>query len=79
MPLTFLDLTTPRGVSDLTPLREMNLTEVRLSPKNITKGMDVLRPMKSLKTISVRQGSNQYFLFSPEEFWKKYDAGEFNK
>ena len=45
------------------------------TPKNITKGLDVIRQMKSLKTIGTRWDDR----FPPAEFWKKYDAGEFGK
>jgi hypothetical protein len=64
-------------VSDLTPLDGMNLTRIAFTPKNITKGLDVIRRMKSLKTIG--PGVQSKDQFPPAEFWKKYDAGEFNK
>jgi hypothetical protein len=64
-------------VRDVTALQGLALTEVMLTPRLITKGMDVFRQMKSLKTISI--GWDQQYKFSPDEFWKKYDAGEFNK
>jgi len=70
MPLTWLDISGHDQIRDLTPLQGMNLTEVSVTPKNITKGMDVLRQMKSLKKINA---------LPPADFWKKYDAGEFNK
>jgi internalin A len=58
---------------DLTPLQDMSLTEVFFSPKNVTKGLDVLRQMKSLKTI----GESPVRNWPADQFWKKYDAGEF--
>jgi Leucine-rich repeat (LRR) protein len=65
-------------VSDLTPVKEMHLTSVCFTPKNITKGLDAIRQMKSLKTIGVGcYDAKDRFL--PAEFWKKYDAGEFGK
>jgi len=60
-------------VSDLTPLQGMKLAEIYFAPKNVTKGMNVLRQMKSLRM--VRVSPNQEF--PAEEFWKRYDAGEF--
>ncbi len=60
-------------VSDLSLLQGMNLNGIRFTPTNITKGMDVIRQMKTLNTIGT-DGTNK---FPPEEFWKKYDAGEF--
>ena len=64
-------------VSDLTPVKEMHLTLVWFTPRKITDGMDAIRRMKSLKTIGLSwEGKEQ---FPPDEFWKKYDAGEFGK
>ena len=40
-------------ITDLTPLQGMPLATIRLTPKNITKGLDILRDMKSLKTIGI--------------------------
>jgi serine/threonine protein kinase/Leucine-rich repeat (LRR) protein len=73
MPLEHLMFASSR-VSDLSPLRGMKLTEIGFSPKHISRGMDVLRQMASLKTISVAG-----MRYPPAEFWKKYDAGEFDK
>jgi hypothetical protein len=55
----------------------MNLTTIEFTPKKITKGLDVIRQMKSLKTIGVSCEDRDRF--PPDEFWKKYDAGEFGK
>jgi len=55
----------------------MNLTEVSLTPRNITKGMDVLRRMKSLKTIGI--GRDMKDKFPADLFWEKYKDGDFNK
>jgi Leucine-rich repeat (LRR) protein len=60
---------------DLSPLQGMNLAELQFTPKNITKGLDVARQMKSIKTI----GTEYSKVFPAAEFWKKYDAGEFGK
>ena len=74
MPLEYVVLTDTQ-VSDLTALRGMKLTDIAFTPKNITKGMDVLRQMTSLKAI----GPVFWDMKSPDEFWKKYDAGEFGE
>jgi len=74
MPLTRLDCC-PSQVSDLSPLAGMKLINFRFVPKNITKGMDAIRQMKSLEVIG--SGWSEQEQFSPEVFWKKYDAGEF--
>jgi serine/threonine protein kinase len=76
MPLTWLNCADSR-VTDLTPLKDMNLTEVIFTPSQITSGIDVLRRMKSLKTIAV--GWNAKERYSAEDFWTKYDKGEFKK
>jgi hypothetical protein len=61
------------GITDLTPLQGMPLEEIRLSPKNITKGLDNLRGMKSLKTIGIEWDQ----AWPAAEFWQRYDKGEF--
>lgn len=68
MPFTRLNLVGCDRVQDLTPLQGMNLTEVSFVPKNITKGMEALRQMKSLVRING---------LPPAEFWKNYAAGEY--
>ncbi len=76
MPLTSLYCSeTP--VSDLSPLQGMNFTNFSITPKNITKGMDTIRKMKTLKVLGSGVGDKNKF--PPDEFWKKYDAGEFGK
>ncbi len=62
-------------VSDLSPLKGMKLTHLMFTPKNITNGIDVVRNMKTIE----RFGTHAWGQISPEEFWKKYDAGEFGK
>ncbi|MBL8796932.1 MAG: hypothetical protein JNM56_23730 [Planctomycetia bacterium] len=73
LPLTTLAIWDCSQVQDLQPLQGLQLVEIDFVPKSISKGMDVLRQMKSLKAIRVR-GSMR---FTPEEFWKRYDGGEF--
>jgi Leucine-rich repeat (LRR) protein len=61
-------------VSDLAPLKDMSVEEIRLTPANISpKGIDILRNMKSLKTI----GTDWNQAWPAEEFWARYDKGEF--
>ncbi len=76
MPLTSLECYVTQ-VSDLSPLHGMKLSNVTFTPKNITKGLDVIRHMTSLKSIALDSADNNKF--PPDEFWKKYDAGEFGK
>jgi hypothetical protein len=65
------------GVADLRPLQGMPLEHIRLTPRNITQGLDVLRDMKGLKTIGT--GWFDTPAWPPAEFWARYDKGEFKK
>src|SRR5260370_16651302 len=42
------------GVTDLTPLQGMPLEDIRVPAKNITRGLDILRALKSLMTIAIQ-------------------------
>ena len=64
-------------VSDLSLLRGMNLTRLWLTPRSIKQGMDVIRPMRSLTTISTHVIPREQY--ASDAFWKKYDAGGFGK
>jgi serine/threonine protein kinase len=76
MPLTALYIV-ETDVTDLSPLEGLKLTTIQLTPERITRGFDALRRMKSLKTIGV---DVDYAKQLPvDQFWKKYDAGEFGK
>jgi len=68
MPLTSLTLGNTR-VQDLSPLAGMQLSEITLPPQ-VTKGMDVLRGIKTLTKI---------WELPADEFWRKYDAAEAKK
>jgi hypothetical protein len=75
MPLTTL-LLEQCPISDLTPLQGMNLTDISLNQRPVYKaGLDVVRQMKSLRTIDIGYGRR----LPPEVFWKRFDAGEFTK
>ena len=60
-------------VTDLTPLGESPIEKLCFTPKSITKGIDIIRNMKTIKEIGATWAERT----SPAEFWKKYDAGEF--
>ena len=65
-------------VSDLLPLHGMSLEEIRVTPNRITKrGLDILRNMKSLKTIG--SDVHHQLAWPPAEFWARYVKGEFKK
>jgi hypothetical protein len=53
----------------------MSLSMLYFTPKNITKGLDQIRRMKSIKTIGI--SGNRDDQFPPNEFWRKYDADGF--
>jgi hypothetical protein len=65
------------GVADLKPLQGMPLEDIRLTPRNITQGLNILRDMKGLKTIGT--GWFDTPSWPPAEFWARYDKGEFKK
>jgi hypothetical protein len=75
--ITGLPLTTlwiyNTGITDLTPLQGMPLEEIILTPKNIIKGLDILKGMKSLKTIGIAYKQT----WPAAEFWQRYNKGEF--
>ena len=74
MPLVNLDLQRCAKVHDLTPLRGLKLQTIAISPKHINKGMEVLRKMASLKTVSIND-----FAYPSDDFWKRFEAGDFQK
>jgi len=76
MPLTTLSLWLT-DVQDLTPLEGMKLRQITFTPKKITRGIDVLRKMKSLEVIGISWEGK--LVWPAAVFWKKYDAGEFRK
>jgi serine/threonine protein kinase len=61
------------NVSDLSPLEGMALEKIFFTCADIDKGIEAIRAMKSLVVIGTSAGQS----FSADEFWKKYDAGEF--
>ena len=76
MPLTSLNLLDCPKLHELAPLTRMNLSEISLTPKNFTPdGLEVLRQCKSLKTIVIGQEDRDRL--AAQDFWKKFDAGEF--
>jgi hypothetical protein len=74
MPLTMLWIDNT-GITDVTSLQGMPLVYIRLTPKNITRGLDILRDMKSLNTIGIDSKQS----WPAAEFWKRYDRGEFKE
>jgi serine/threonine protein kinase/Leucine-rich repeat (LRR) protein len=76
MPLKILAIhDTP--VTDVTPLQDLPLEDIRLTPNNITRGLDILRAMKSLKTIGLSDTADK--AWPAAEFWERYDKEEFTR
>ena len=76
MPLTSLNIDECTGVRDLSPLEGMQLRDITLAPNQFSKeNLSVLRRIKTLQRLRF---SNDQPL-PAEEFWKKYDAGEFDE
>ena len=62
-------------VNDLTPLKGMALKSFSFTPRNITRGLELVRAMTSLREI----GINHEQRIQAADFWKRFDAGEFSK
>ncbi len=72
MPLKFLWLNeTP--VSDLTPLKGLSLKRLIFTPGRITKGLEIIREMKSIREI----GPSFENRMNPSQFWNLYSEGKF--
>jgi formylglycine-generating enzyme required for sulfatase activity/uncharacterized membrane protein len=72
MPLTVLWIDNT-AITDLTPLQGMPLEHIYLTPKKITRGLDILRGMKGLKIIGIAWNQS----WPAAEFWKRYEKEEF--
>lgn len=57
-------------VTDLSPLKDLNLKRLVFTPGTITKGLDVARNMQSLAEV----GTTLETLMPPAEFWSRYDG-----
>lgn len=66
---------TGTAVSDVGPLRAMELETFMFDAGKIVKGIGVVRRMHSLKSVGVGWGN----MWPTEEFWRKYEAGDFGK
>ncbi len=69
-------------MTDLTPLEWMDgLTRLVFTPNRIEKGMAAARAMRSLREIRTSFGEEEQGraddMYTPAEFWRRYDAGEF--
>jgi tetratricopeptide (TPR) repeat protein len=62
-------------LTDLSSLRGLSITTIYIIARNVTKGIEVLREMKSLKQIYPFGFTT--VCISPEQFWKEYDEGKY--
>ncbi len=60
------------GVTDVKALQAMQLEDIRVDPRVISQGLNILRDMKSLKTV----GLDHWHELPAAEFWTRYDKGE---
>ena len=63
-------------VTDLTPIASLPLTRLIFSPWKIEKGLDAIREMKTLQQLDVSFDDAGGNALRPEEFWRRWDAGE---
>lgn len=84
MPLWKIEIAKTKVV-DLTPLKGMPLQMIEFNPRVITKGIELLRDMKSLSIIftepdeEVGKGTHVRVGLGSEKFWEQYDRGDFRK
>lgn len=65
------------GVTDLSALQWMKLTRLIFTPRRIRSGIEFARQAETLSEIDVAFPSPSGRPMSPAEFWRRYDAGEF--
>ncbi|MCX6866793.1 MAG: hypothetical protein NTV46_11375 [Verrucomicrobia bacterium] len=70
MPLESLNIRVTGKISDLTPLKGMKLKTLDFDSDTVTRGMDIIRDMKSLKEIN---------RMPADEFWRNYDAQQIER
>ncbi len=64
------------NVTDLRPLAGLRLTRLIFTPSRITAGLDVVRNMNTLTQLDTAFEPDVRPAWSPEEFWRRFDAGE---
>lgn len=60
-------------VTDLTPLNGLKLQRIIFNPAVVTRGLDAVRNMASLKHMHTRFQTDPRRYFSPAKFWDEYD------
>ncbi len=64
-------------ITDISPLKDAEIYTFGFDPENISKGMDDLRQLKSLKTVVLTGANRRAVDLSVSEFWKRYEKGDF--
>lgn len=64
------------NVTDLTPIAGLALERLIFSPWKIEKGLDEIRGISTLQQLDVSFDDASGNALKPEEFWKRWDAGE---
>lgn len=71
--LVSLGITYLKNINDLSPLLEIPVKNIYITEKEINiKNFNLLRKSKTLDTFFLRRD-----IYTKEDFWKKFDAGEF--
>jgi hypothetical protein len=65
-------------VTDVSPIAGLPLTRLILTPQNISAGLDKVRQMTTLRELDLQYEPDTQRTMSPDEFWARYDAGEFH-
>jgi internalin A len=68
-------------VTDVTPLKDLQLQRLTLTPSRITAGMEVLRSMKTLTEFrpSTTASMTAETSIGRDEFWKRFDLGVYTE
>ena len=64
-------------VTDLTPLKGMNLTRLVFTPNRIGKGIEEARRLRGLNEIGTQFDDKGRDLMPPASFWARYDEGAY--
>ena len=65
-------------VRDLSPLAGLQLQRLIFTPGRVIAGIDAIRSMASLEAIDTSFDGDQPVAMPAAEFWRRYDAGDFN-
>ncbi len=79
MPIKLLSLFACKGIKDYSPVGTLKLETIYFSPSLLSKDeIQVVRKMESLQKIGT-SWTDYRKEPSPDQFWKRYDAGEFRR